>query len=83
MKAQKETLDKIDFLPYIKKFKGKDFYLLVTAVEDDYNGTALTKNEFLEGFIFNWYSESELLDYLTERYPKEFKYQEVTQYVIC
>lgn len=71
----KEYLNPIDFLPYIEKFKGHDIEEMISAIEDDYNGTPLTDNELLEGCIFNWLNTEELIDYLTERYGEEkFKY---------
>lgn len=82
-KVQKETLDKIDFLPYIEKYKGKKLRDLMSAVEDDYDDTELTNNEVLEGYTFNWFDESEIIDYLEKRYPGEFRAQEVSYNVIC
>ena len=34
-------------------------------------------------FLFNWIGEEELIDYLRNRYPKEFNYVEVTTRYIC
>ena len=82
-KVQKEALDKIDFLPYIEKYKGKKLWDLISAVEDDYDNTELTNNEVLEGCTFNWFDESEIIDYLEKRYPGKFMAQEVSYNVIC
>ena len=81
--VQKETLDKIDFLPYIEKYKGKKFWDLVSAVEDDYDNTELSNNEVLEGCIFNWYAEDEIIDYLQKRYPGKFRTTEICYNQIC
>lgn len=82
-KVQEETLDKIDFLPYIEKYKGKEFWEMKTAVEDDYDYTELTNNDVLEGCTFNWYSEDEIIDYLQNRYPDKFRVIEICYYQIC
>lgn len=79
-KAQKEVLDKIDFLPYIKNAHNENILHLMFAVEKDYDNTELTNNEFLEGDTFNWISVDEFVSYLRERYPKNFDYYEVTEY---
>lgn len=79
-KAQKEVLDKIEFLPYIKDAHNKNILRLMEAVEKDYDNTELTNNEFLEGDTFNWISVNEFLDYLYKRYPKNFDWYEVTEY---
>ena len=81
--VQKEALDKIDFLPYIEKYKGKRFWDLVSAVEDDYDNTELSNNEVLEGCIFNWYAEDEIIDYLQKRYPGKFRTTEICYNQIC
>ena len=81
--VQKGALDKIDFLPYIEKYKGKKFWDLVSAVEDDYNNTELTNNDVLEGWIFNWFCEDEIIDYLEKRYPNEFSVREIIYNEIC
>lgn len=79
-KVQKEVLDKIDFLPYIKDANNKNIIRLMEAVEKDYDNTELTNNKFLEGDTFNWISVDEFLSYLLKRYPKNFDYYEVTEY---
>lgn len=81
--AQKEALDKIDFLPYIEKYKGKKLWDLISAVEDDYDNTELTNNDVLEGCTFNWYSEDEIIDYLEKRYPGKFRTTEICYNQIC
>lgn len=81
--VQKEALDKIDFLPYIEKYKGKKFWDLVRAVEDDYDNTELSNNEVLEGCIFNWYAEDEIIYYLEKRYPDKFRTTEICYNQIC
>lgn len=68
-----QILDTIELLPYIERFKRKDLTELIHAIEDDYNNTELTNNEYLEGYIFNWLTVEEIIDYFQKRYPKEFK----------
>jgi hypothetical protein len=77
-----KILDKIDFLPYIKKFKGKDMAELICAVEADYDATELTDNPCCEGYIFNNVSSDDLIDYLKKRYGSTFDVMEVITYKI-
>lgn len=77
-----KTLDKIDFLPYIKKYKGKNIDELVVAIKSDYDHTELTDNPWCEGYIFNNLSDIELIDYLEKRYSGIFKIMEVITYII-
>ena len=76
------VLDKIDFLPYIQKYKGKKVWDLLYAVEDDYDNTELTNNDILEGCTLNWLCEDEIIEYLEKRYPKEFKWYETVEHWI-
>ena len=77
-----KILDKIDFLPYIKKFKGQNIAELICAVETDYDSTVLTDNPCCEGYIFNQVSSDELIDYLKTRYDSIFDVMEVLTYII-
>ena len=81
MKVQYDALDKIDFEPYFEKFKGKEVYDLMDAVEDDYLDSPITKNNVLDGWIFNYLSRVEFIEYLEERYKGKFKAFEVTHYL--
>ena len=47
-KVQKEALDQIDFLPYIEKYKGKKFWDMLYAVEDDYDNTEVSRQTQIE-----------------------------------
>lgn len=79
----RSVLDTIDFLPYIEKYRGRDIWEMITELERKYNDTPLTNNIWLEGCLFNWLNESEVIDYLTERYSRDqFEWHEVSKYVI-
>jgi hypothetical protein len=73
MKVQYGALDKIDFEPYFEKYNGKDVYTLMDAVSDDYDESNLTKDPVLSGYIFNYLSINEFIEYLEKRYKKKFK----------
>jgi len=76
------VLDQIDFEPYIEKYRGKEIYELMDILEDDFNNTPLvTNNEYLEGCLFNWINEVELIDYLESRYST-FRIRESIKYYI-
>jgi len=77
-----KVLDSIDFLPYIKKFKGDTVGSLIDAVEEDFDGTEITNNDYLMGYIFNWFGMHDIVQYLTRRYPNDFNTIEVTDYHI-
>ncbi len=83
VEATFNLLDKIDFLPFIKKHKGGRFLDLTFEIEQKYDGTEFTQNDVMEGFIFNWLSDIELAEYLEHRYPNDFRYREVTTLYIC
>lgn len=71
--------DNVDFLPYIKKYKDKKFIDMMIELEKEWGDKDIVQNHpVLEGFLFNYIGEEELIDYLRYRYPKEFNYVEVT-----
>lgn len=78
-----KLLDTIDFLPFIKKHKGDTLSNLTFELEQKYDGTEFTQNDIMEGFIFNWLTETELAEYLEKRYPNDFRYREVTTLYVC
>ena len=82
MKVQRHALDQIDFLPYIQKFNGEDVWELREAVSNDYDNSPMTENSTLEGDVFNYFSLVELIDYLENRYPNNFRVTEVHKYII-
>lgn len=78
-----KVLEQIDFLPYIEKCKRKEVYELMDIMEDDFNNTPLVQdNKYLEGTLFNWINEIELIDYLSQRYSKQFNYVEQIRHII-
>jgi len=78
-----KVLEQIDFLPYIEKCKRKEVYELMDMMEDDFNNTSLVQdNKYLEGTLFNWINEVELIDYLSQRYPNQFDYVEQIRHII-
>lgn len=78
-----KVLEQIDFLPYIEKCKRKEVYELMDMMEDDFNNTPLVQdNKYLEGTLFNWINEIELIDYLRQRYSNQFNYVEQIRHII-
>ena len=70
-----QFLDKIDFLPYIEKFKGKKFIDMMMTIEDEWDNKVIVQNDvILEGFLFNYINDAEFADYLKERYKDKFDY---------
>jgi len=79
IKNQYEYLDKVNFIPYLYKYDYLDE--IWDSVQHDYDGTKLTKNNFLQGHIFNQINHAELVEYLEHRY--NLKFQEETRYYKC
>jgi len=78
LEKNKEYLNKIDFIPYLERYDIlKD---LVYAVEDDYDYTDFTKDDFLQGSIFNSMSNYDIQDYLNERYKDQYELKEPEYY---
>ena len=83
-KENVKVLDSIDFSPYLKYIeKGERVWTFIRVIENDFNHTELVNNDILEGDIFNWLSESEIIEYFEKRYPNEFKTTEYTEYRFC
>lgn len=83
-KENVKVLDSIDFLPYLKYIeKGKNVWTFIDAIENIFDHTELVNNDVLEGYIFNWLSESEIIEYFEKRYPDKFKTIEYTEYRFC
>ena len=79
-----KILDSIDFSPYFKYIKrGEKIDNFFDAIENDFNNTDLTNNDILEGFVFNWLGESELIEYFEYRYPEKFRVSEYSYYIFC
>lgn len=79
-----KILDSIDFSPYFKHIKrGENVWTFFNAIEDEFDHTQLANNDILEGYIFNWLGEIELIEYFEKRYPNEFKTIECTEYRFC
>ena len=79
-----KILDGIDFTKYINNIKkGYNVRKFFDAIENDLNNTEITNNDILEGYIFNWLSEMELIEYFEKRYPESFKVVEHIQYIFC
>ena len=77
-----QFLDKIDFLPYIEKFKGKKFTDMMNEIEDEWDSKDIVQNDnVLEGFLFNYITENEFADYLKNRYDNFGYYEVVTKYI--
>ena len=79
-----KILDSIDFSPYFKYIKkGENVNEFFKAIENDFDNTELTDNNILEGYIFNWLDEFELIEYFENRYPNNFRAVEVSKYIFC
>ena len=79
-----KILDSIDFSPYFDHIEhGKSVWPFFEEIEKKFDNTELTNNDILEGCIFNWLSESELIEYFEKRYPDVFRVVEVYQYIFC
>lgn len=76
--ANKKALDSIDLVPFLEKHEGGFLANLRFELEDIYNGTELTKNEYLEGRILNQMSDREFIEYLEKRYGGKYVFPEVT-----
>lgn len=79
MQLQYDVLDQINFKPFIAKHKGERFDNLIFDVMDEYNNTELSSP--LDGDVFKYISDDELLNYLSTGYP-EFDYMPITQIFI-
>ena len=77
-----KILDSIDFSPYFDYIeRGKSVWSFFDEIEKKFDNTELTNNDILEGCIFNWLGESELIEYFEKRYPDIFKVVEVYSYI--
>lgn len=77
-----KILDSIDFSPYFDYIeRGKSVLSFFDEIEKKFDNTEFTNNDILEGFLFNWMSESEMIEYFEKRYPDVFKVVEVYQYI--
>ncbi len=83
LRVNKEALDKIDFLPLLEKYKGCSMGDLRTELEEVYDNTNISNVPYLEGCILNWMSDGELIEYLEERYPKQYYFPEYTVNLIA
>ena len=73
MAIQFGYLDQIDIEKYMNTCKSKKVGDLISAIERDYNDTEFTKNDFLQGCIFNMCNEEEFIEYLEKRYGRRFR----------
>lgn len=81
LEKNKEYLDKIDFIPYIRK--SYDIDGIIELVEEDYDNTDFTNNDILCGNIFNWCDTYDFKIYLEKRYDIKFNEQiEIKYYII-
>jgi hypothetical protein len=75
----KEFLDTIDFIPFLKEFGLLSD--MMTAVEKKYQNVDGLLPPELEGLIFNYFSEEGFKDYLSNRYSNLYLYP-VEDYLI-
>ena len=77
MKLQASLLDKYDFIPYLENcYKISD---LIHKFEFDHDNDDLP-SEF-DGFVFNFFGEEDIIDYLSNRYP-QYCFPEIITHVI-
>ena len=76
-KYNKELLDRLDLAPYIHAWE--DPRDIMTAIEDAYADhefpeeiDEVVEDDPLDGFIFNYFSTEDFMDYLHERYGTNF-----------
>ena len=81
MAKQFKYLDQIDIEKYMRSCGSNKIGDLMSAIEEDYDNTDFTNNDFLEGFIFNWCNEEEFIEYLEKRYGERFSVQEYSYHV--
>ena len=80
--ANKKALDSIDLVPFLEKHEGGFLANLRFELENIYNGTELTKNEYLEGRILDQMPYEEFIEYLVKRYGEKYVFPEYTFNVI-
>lgn len=80
LKETKKIFDSIDFVYYIENSRTLDD--LRNTLEEQFNFTPTTDNPYMQGFLLNVVSDSELMDYIEERYKGKYKFQEYTTYDI-
>ena len=64
LKQTERFLDSIEIDKYIKKHR--DISDIMDKIEEDY-GYSLEDNPIFEGCVFNWMSQEEFVDYLTNK----------------
>ena len=74
-----KMLDEIDFTKFFDETT-VPLYDLRRKIEDEYDNTKFSNNEVMEGCVFNWISDCELVEYLEKRYPKFRAYEVIEQY---
>ena len=80
MAKQYSYLDKIDIEKYMNECTTHLVSDLMDAIENDYNDTEFTNNDFLQGYIFCHMNECEFIEYLEKRYGKRFNWREHSYY---
>ena len=79
-------LDKIDFQPYISN--ATTIYDIRQAVQGAYEDhefspeiEAVIEGDTLQGYVFNWIDDEDLITYLRDNYNMEFR-EETTYWVV-
>ena len=80
VKVTEKYLDGLNLEEEFKEFGGHDISEFMEFLEDKY-GNSLAADLRFCGFVFNWMSTEEFLDYLRKRYPG-FSCVEYTKYWI-
>ena len=76
----KEFLDTIDFIPFLKKTSLLSKLMKAVEIYCFLNHIKLPPE--LEGEVFNYYNEEDFKDYLERRYKEEVNFYSVEDYVI-
>ena len=74
----KEFLDTIDFIPFLKQYDKLGEMMI--AIEQEYRNTNMPAE--LQGEIFNYYTENEFKDYLEKRYSEYVNFFLIEDYAI-
>lgn len=78
----KENLKMLDEIDFLKFFEESSISIsdLMKKIENAYLNTDFVKNDVMQGWVFNWVNDSELCDYLEERYPNFRHYEVCNEY---
>lgn len=77
----KSVLDTIDFTPWLDTYDYSDISDMMDAMDEKYSRYT-ESDDILNGMLFRWMDENELVKYLKERYADKFDVEEQVMYII-